>query len=78
MEEGGAVAGGGRMCEEEGRGKEGGEYLGGGWTKAAAAATHDDGYWHAGESEISVNKGRSCTWGQGRDSCSVFAETRYR
>ena len=37
------------MCEEEGGGTEGGEYLGGGRTKAAAAATHDDGY--VGESE---------------------------
>ena len=49
-EEGGAAAGGGRMCEEEGGGTERGEYLGGGRTKAVAA-THDDGYRHAGESE---------------------------
>ena len=50
------------MCEEEGGGTEGGEYLGGGRTKAAAAETHDDGYRHAGESE-SVSEGRSCAWG---------------
>ena len=36
------------MCEEEGGGMEGEEYLDGGRTKAAAAATHDDGYRHGG------------------------------
>ena len=44
------------MCEEEGGGTEGGEYLGGGWTKEAATMTHDDGYRHGGESE-SVSEG---------------------
>ena len=51
------------MCEEEGGGTEGGEYLGGGRTKAAAA-THDDGYRHVGESDsVSEREGRSCAWG---------------
>ena len=58
---GSGFIGGGGGGVEGGQGEaraEGGEYLGGGRTKAAAAATHDDGY--VGESEsVSERAGRA-------------------